>query len=217
MDFGMFFEVFKSLFMVFWELAKLPLAVFGSVVALFMILCTGHYLYLVIIKKQKKPTGEYYRLRKRNFFLRLFVDAPKQWAKDYVNKSPEFFKYQGMIIYTGRQGRGKTVALVEHTMRMQREYPKCKVIGNLDYKNQDDVLDHWTKLIDYQNPNGKDRGIICQIDETQNWFSSNQSKDFPPEMLEVITQNRKNRRIILGTAQSFNRLAKPIREHPARV
>ena len=51
----------------------------------------------------------------------------------------------------------------------------------------------------------------------QNWFSSNNSKNFPPEMLEVITQNRKNRRVIMGTAQSFNRLAKPIREQATEV
>lgn len=31
-------------------------------------------------------------------------------------------------------------------------------------------------------------------------------------MLQVITQNRKNRRVIMGTSQCFNRLSKPIRE-----
>ena len=36
-------------------------------------------------------------------------------------------------------------------------------------------------------------------------------------MLEVITQNRKNRRVIMGTAQSFNRLAKPLREQATEV
>ena len=55
------------------------------------------------------------------------------------------------------------------------------------------------------------------IDEMQNWFSSNQSKDFPPEMLQVITQNRKNRRIILGTSQVFTRLSKPLREQVTEV
>ena len=33
----------------------------------------------------------------------------------------------------------------------------------------------------------------------------------------MITQNRKNRRVIMGTAQSFNRLAKPIREQATEV
>lgn len=36
-------------------------------------------------------------------------------------------------------------------------------------------------------------------------------------MLEVITQNRKNRRIILGTAQNFYLLAKAIRSQATEV
>ena len=40
-------------------------------------------------------------------------------------------------------------------------------------------------------------GVIVVMDELQNWFSSNDSKNFPPEMLSVITQNRKNRRMVL--------------------
>ena len=55
------------------------------------------------------------------------------------------------------------------------------------------------------------------MDELQNWFSSNQSRNFPPEMLSVITQNRKNRRIILGTSQSFHLLAKSIRSQVTEV
>lgn len=55
------------------------------------------------------------------------------------------------------------------------------------------------------------------MDELQNWFSSNDSKNFPPEMLSVITQNRKNRRIILGTSQVFNMLAKAIRTQTTEV
>jgi hypothetical protein len=36
-------------------------------------------------------------------------------------------------------------------------------------------------------------------------------------MLSVITQNRKNRRVILGTAQNFYLLAKPIRSQCTEV
>jgi hypothetical protein len=61
------------------------------------------------------------------------------------------------------------------------------------------------------------QGVIVQMDELQNWFSSNQSKNFPPEFLEVITQNRKNRRVILGTSQVFTRLSKPLREQTTEV
>lgn len=69
-------------------------------------------------------------------------------------------------------------------------------------------------LIDYKNDK---QGVIVGMDELQNWFSSNDSKNFPPEMLGIITQNRKNRRIILGTSQNFYLLAKAIRSQATEV
>lgn len=88
------------------------------------------------------------------------------------------------------------------------------MITNLGVAGEDNNLDHWKKLINYKNGS---KGVICLIDETQNWFSSTQSKNFPPEMLQVITQNRKNRRIILGTSQNFYLLAKAIRSQCTEV
>lgn len=125
------------------------------------------------------------------------------------SRNPEFFSHQGCIVFTGRQGKGKTIAMVEQAMLWQREYPKALEIDNLCYRYQDDSLSDWRQLIDFKNGI---YGVIVMMDEMQNWFSSNQSKNFPPEMLQVITQNRKNRRVIMGTSQCFNRLSKPIRE-----
>ena len=104
--------------------------------------------------------------------------------------------------------------MVQFARQMQQEYPRAKCITNLGYTKQDDVLNHWKKLTDYSNDKF---GVICVMDELQNWFSSNQSKDFPPEMLQVITQNRKNRRIILGTSQNFYLLAKAIRSQCTEI
>lgn len=206
----MFLEMLKA----FWVLLKYPIYAAVSVFVVFYVLFLLHVLYLRVFKKMKKPDGVHVRIKEPNLFKKLFILAPKQCAKDYMERNPEWFKYQGVIIYTGRQGRGKTVSLVRDTMLMQREYPKAKCISNLGYTKADEVLGDWRQLIDYKNGI---QGVIVQMDETQNWFSSNQSKDFPPQMLEVITQNRKNRRIVLGTAQSFNRLAKPLREQTTEI
>lgn len=122
--------------------------------------------------------------------------------------------HQGLIVYTGRQGSGKTSTLVRDMMLIQKEYPLCKVLTNLAYTKQDVALNHWKQLVDYKNGH---LGVIVAIDELQNWFSCNQSKNFPPEMLQVITQNRKNRRVIFGTAQNFYLLAKAIRSQCTEV
>jgi len=206
-------KVITGLFKVIWMIAKIPLFALAILAAAFLIsLFVAVMLQYFQGKRFKK--GEHHIVKKKGFFYRLFVMAPRQYAADLFERDPEFFKYQGCVVFTGRQGMGKTIAMVEQTLRFQQEYPKCKVISNCAYKYQDAELNHWRKLLNYKNGI---QGVVVQIDELQNWFSSNQSKNFPPEMLEVICQNRKNRRIILGTSQVFARLGKPLREQCTEV
>lgn len=202
-----------SIFGVIWDLVKwvlIPAVVVFAVIGCIVVISIlrGYHNGLT------RPEGEHHYVKLPGFFKKLFVMFPKQFVLDYFSRPADFFKYQGVIIYTGRQGSGKTIAMVEQTIRMQHEYPSCKCISNLNYLYQDDELTDWRQLIEYKNGH---QGVIVQMDETQNWFSSNQSKNFPPELLEVITQNRKNRRVILGTSQSFNRLSKPLREQTTEV
>ena len=206
-------KVITGLFKVIWMIAKIPLFALAILAAAFLI-ALGVAVMLQYFQGKRFKKGEHHIVKKKGFFYRLFVMAPRQYAADLFERDPEFFRYQGCVIFTGRQGMGKTIAMVEQTLRFQQEYPKCKVISNCAYKHQDAELNHWRKLLNYKNGI---QGVVVQIDEMQNWFSSNQSKNFPPEMLEVICQNRKNRRIILGTSQVFVRLGKPLREQCTEV
>lgn len=205
--------IFLQIIWSFVEWLKYPL-IFGlSLIALFLFLV---YFNVIVgyIKGKRFKDGVHVKVRKRSILRRLLVDLPYQISEDMFEKDPETFKYKGLVIFEGRQGNGKTIAMCQFARQMQREYPKALCLSNLDYKNQDEELNDWRKLVDFKN--GK-WGVIAILDETQNWFSSNQSKNFPPEMLEVITQNRKNRRIILGTAQNFYLLAKAIRSQATEV
>lgn len=202
-----------TLFEVLWMILKIPLFVFVILAGAFLI-SLGIAVMQQYFTGKRFKSGAHVQVKKLGFFYRLFVMAPRQYAADLYDRDPEFFKYQGCIVFTGRQGMGKTIAMVEQTMRYQKEYPKCKVISNCAYAHQNEELKHWKQLLKYKNGI---QGVVVQIDEMQNWFSSNQSKNFPPEMLEVICQNRKNRRIILGTSQVFVRLGKPLREQATEV
>ena len=203
----------SSFLSVFWALFKIILIPLGVLFVL-LFLMLGAYFILFFARGYRPKTGQHLRVKRPNFFKNLFYNFPVQYMEDYFDRDPEFFTHQGCVIFTGRQGSGKTISMIEQCNLWQHEFPKAKVITNLNYTHQDDELDTWEKLIDYKNGI---YGVMCLIDETQNWFSSNNSRNFPPEMLEVITQNRKNRRVILGTAQSFNRLAKPLREQATEV
>lgn len=207
--FNITIKVFKALF----SFLKYPIYVLIGIIAFFYVLVFIN-IFIGLIKGKRFKKGEHIKQKKKGFFRRILIDLPKQFVADMFEKDPEFFKYQGLVIFEGRQGNGKTISMIEYARRMQKEYPKAKCLSNLNYTGQDYELDHWIKLIDLKNGI---YGIIAIMDETQNWFSSNQSKDFPPEMLQVITQNRKNRRVILGTAQNFYLLAKAIRSQATEV
>lgn len=204
---------FLDVFILFFNFLKYPIFICFGIMILFY-LCIIFFIVLGLVKGKRFKKGLHNKIKKRNFFLKIFVDLPKQIAEDRFAKNPEYFNHSGLIIFEGRQGRGKTIAMCQCAMTMQQEYPKSLCLSNLSYKFQDVELDDWHKLIDFKNGI---YGVIAMIDETQNWFSSNQSKNFPPEMLEVITQNRKNRRVILGTAQNFYLLSKAIRSQATEV
>lgn len=207
------FSVFKQILGMLWGIAKFVIIPVAAILCVLGLITLAAFI-IALAQGKRRPDGEHKIYIKPSLFKRLFVQFPLQFIDDLMSRPKDWFAPQGVIIYTGRQGSGKTVALVEHTLRLQYEYPSCKVISNLAYKYQDDELSDWRQLIDYKNGH---RGVIVQMDELQNWFSSNQSKDFPPELLEVITQNRKNRRVILGTSQVFTRLSKPLREQTTEV
>ena len=206
-------NVVKTILHGCWSLFKfllIPLAAFVVLVLLLELI----YFIVYRFKGYKLKKGEHNRAKRPGFFKNLFYLFPRRYVMDLFDRDPEYFCHQGCIIFTGRQGSGKTVAMVEQALLWQREYPKSKCITNLAYAFQDDELNHWSKLVDYKNGI---QGVICLMDEMQNWFMSKQRADFPPEMLEVVTQNRKNRRVIMGTSQCFARLAKPLREQATEV
>ena len=189
-------SAFWSMFKAFVMFLKYPVYVLLFIILIYTIMCTIFFI-IGLFQGRRIPKGEHIRIRQPNLLLRLFVLLPKQYIDDLFSRPADFFKYQGLVIFEGRQGMGKTISMVKFMRDMQLEYPLAKCITNLDYRYEDKKLKDWTMLIDYKNGI---KGVIVAMDELQNWFSSNDSKNFPPEMLSVITQNRKNRRIILGSS-----------------
>lgn len=200
-------KTFVMILSALFKALTLPIAIVIITIAIFSAICFIFFIYYYR-KGYRLKKGSRKKIKKTSVFKRIFYEAPKRIILDLFNKEPDFFRPQGLIIFTGFQGKGKTSALVKYTLELQKEYPKSKVISNLGYAKTDEELKTWRQLTDFRNGI---YGVIVQMDELQNWFSSKQSKNFPPEMLSVVTQNRKNRRVILGTAQNFYMIAKDIR------
>ena len=163
-------------------------------------------IYIIKYKKRLKPRIYF---KKKGKLRRLFVELPKAVARDIINLDPNEFKVTGFHCFCGEQGSGKTIGMVDKIRELKKRYPKVKVLSNFDCDLSDGLITDWRDIV-FTN-NGKE-GIIIAIDEIQNWFSTSESKDFPPEMLQEITQQRKQRKMIIATSQRFQRLAKPLRE-----
>lgn len=146
-------------------------------------------------------------------FVRLKI-ADRKVKKNKRKQGIVDFDIFGMRVYSGRQGSGKTIGMVEALARARDMYPKLKIVTNFDCKYTDIVMTSLNDLLKIKN--GTD-GVLFAIDEMQNEFSSKASKDFPENLLELVTQQRKQRIAIFCTSQVFTRLAKPLREQSYEV
>lgn len=124
-------------------------------------------------------------------------------------KNGRGFSEYGLTMFCGRQGGGKTTALVEYLERMRIKYPNCIIVTNFGYINETCPLDSWHDLLTVRNG---DKGVVFAIDEIQNEFSTNAWKDFPEGLLGEITQQRKQKIKIVATSQIYTRVVKQLRE-----
>lgn len=121
----------------------------------------------------------------------------------------KYLNLMDLLYIAGRQGGGKTVSMVEYLDRMKKEYPNCVIVTNFNYIGQDMPFVSWRQFIEVRN--GLD-GVIFAIDELQNEYNSNDWKDFPEDLLSVVTMQRKQRIKIVATTQVFTRVVKQLRE-----
>lgn len=124
-------------------------------------------------------------------------------------KKDKEFPYSGIWLFTGSQGSGKTLLMMHMASDILKEYPKAILCSNISIYGVPSIP--FTGVESFDMSNGVD-GIIYIIDEIHILFNSLESKNMPLSTMQVWAQNRKNRRLILGTSQRFNRISKGIRE-----
>lgn len=127
----------------------------------------------------------------------------------------------GIYQFIALPGEGKTMSMVAHMERYRKErIDKGKVQGkdfviatNFHYVNQDYSIDHWTDIVRIAK-SSYDVGIQCLIamDEIHITFDSSDYKDFPAEMLSVLSFCRKYSMQFLCSAQIYERIPKKIRD-----
>ena len=144
-------------------------------------------------------------------FLSMFIDFTRWLVYDllWTIINGRIFKPYGLTCFVGRQGGGKTISMVEYLDRMKELYPDCIVVTNFNYIKQDMPFTSWRQFTEVRNGLN---GVIFAIDELQNEYNSNNWKDFPEDLLSVVTMQRKQRIKIIATSQVFTRVVKQLRE-----
>lgn len=138
-----------------------------------------------------------------------------EYKKEFAKEHPDYFNPCGLILFVGPQGSGKTLSAVNYVRNLLLRYPKAMIISNLDlnFLAKDDELYHEFHNADdfFKYKNGEN-GIIYLIDEIQLYFNSLQSKNLNIDVINYISQQRKQRVHIVCTSQVFGRMSKPLRE-----
>lgn len=142
-----------------------------------------------------------------------------KYKRDFKRLHPDYFDPEGLLVFCGPQGSGKTLSAVQYCRKVIERYPKCIFCTNVDISGLPEgtvvvPYDGINSLSDLQN--GFD-GVLYLIDEIHLEFNSLESKSISVEEMTEFAQQRKQRKHIVGTSQVFMRLAKPLREQIKRV
>lgn len=144
--------------------------------------------------------------------LNLFSVA--KYKREFKKNHPTYFDPDGLIVFCGPQGAGKTLSAVQYVIDLTWIYPKVKLVTNVDIKglNPNVEVIEYTGIDSLTSIENGYEGVIFLIDEIHLEFNSLESKNIPIEVMVEVSQQRKQRKHIVGTSQQFMRLAKPLRE-----
>ena len=130
----------------------------------------------------------------------------------FARDNPDYFYPAGIWVFGGPQGSGKTLSAVQCVKKLLEDYPKAILCSNMEIKGLDREIIPFTDYSQLEKLTNGEKGVIFFIDEIHVLWNSLESKEIPISEMACFCQMRKDRRVIIGTAQVYSRIAKPIRE-----
>ncbi len=148
------FTILGAIIKTAWIILKWPLIIAGGVILALILLYVFMLFYQQKIKglQRIENNGDHIGIKEEKIYIKVFK-AIRQMAIDNITRDPTYFvPRQGrIIVFTGRQGQGKTLSMTRHLMRSQEEWPHLKVATNYGYNYENEELNDWRKIIDLEN------------------------------------------------------------------
>ena len=133
------------------------------------------------------------------------------------NSNKEELSVTGINIWCGPQGSGKSLSMIHVFRKIIKDYPKAIVVTNIEFNFPiPNEIRKYTGFDDFKIENGI-YGVIYVLDEIHLILNSLESKGVPLSIIVELSQQRKQRKLILGTSQVYARMAKPLREQIRNV
>lgn len=149
-----------------------------------------------------------------NVFRKLKYDL------NFRIEHPGYFYPDGLVVFVGGQGTGKTLSAVNYVYNLKKFYPESIIVTNIDlqaFPVDNERVFRFTNADDLMRYKNGYKGVIFLIDEIHLYFNSLQSKNINMDVMTQIAQQRKQRIHIVATCQVFGRMAKPLREQFSNV
>lgn len=139
------------------------------------------------------------------------VDLLRWMLVDFLRAKQK--RFWGIYQFVALPGEGKTLSMVAHMERCREQRPDLLIGTNFNYAHQDVQIDHWLDMIKLADEARKQkRSCIIALDEIHVTFDSSNWQSFPPEMLALLSFNRKISLQFLCSSQIYERIPKKVRD-----
>lgn len=169
-------------------------------------------------KWYKNHTKLVFRLRIRHLLDFLTgLKLPKylsflRWCiVDFIRVKPR--RFWGIYQFVAMPGQGKTLSMVAQLERNRKNFPECRIYTNFHYKYEHGRIGHWSDMVRYARE-CRDEHVPCvlAVDEVHITFDSTEWRNFPAEILAILSFNRKYQLQFLCSSQMYDRIPKKIRD-----
>lgn len=170
------------------------------------------FYYKVRVNQNGKPFSLKSDFKEDPFIIQFFDKFPRLFARYLYDNKSRFDEF-GIVVFYGPQGSGKSMAMTHYAQRLYAKYP-CSLIGsNYDLLIQDFDIPDLKTILTKKNldENGNNLPIIFCYDELNQWAHCRDWQSLPKNVISELAYQRKNKRLILGTAQSISQLDRQIR------